>query len=112
MLWHHKAAMTFQHPEVQRAYEQGMGCKILTRGFSYEERQVFALMDIYFWFQTTEGRQAAKAQEIVSYLLSPELRPAVRSFYQEHAQRNPQPHTSPFTEFRDYLGELAGERFA
>ena len=99
--------MTFQHPEVQRAYEQGMSCKVLTRGFSYEERQVFALMDIYFWFQTTEGRESAKAQEIVSSLLSPELRPALRDFYERRSDSD----APAFTEFRDYLSALAGERF-
>jgi hypothetical protein len=99
--------MTFQHPDVQQAYEQGMACTLLTRGYSDDERQVSALASAYFWFQTIEGDQSPKVAEIVSHLLSAELRPGLRSWFRRKAMCD----TTGFTKFRDYLSNLARERF-
>jgi hypothetical protein len=98
--------MTFQHQDVQQACEQGMACTLLTRGFSDEERQVSALASAYFWFDTMEGDQSPKVAEIVSHLLSAELRPALKSWFRRFSKCD----TTGFTTFRDYLSNLARER--
>ena len=77
-------------------------------GLPDEERPVFALMDAYGWFRLIDGDQPVKIQEIISHLLSPELRPALRSWYRRHGSADT---ISVFTKFRDLLSELAGEKF-
>jgi len=98
--------MTFQHPDVEQAYKRVMALHVA--GVTDEEQPVFALMDAYGWFRLIEGEQTAKVQEIISLLLSPELRPGLRSWYRRHATADT---NSAFKEFRDHLSELAGETF-
>ncbi|WP_395750316.1 hypothetical protein [Prosthecobacter sp.] len=78
-------------------------------GLTDEEQPVFALMDVYAWFRLIEGEQSAKGQEIISLLLSPELRPGLRSWYRRHSGKD---SNIACTQFRDHLSELAGEAFA
>ena len=68
--------MTFQHPDVEQAYKRVIALHVA--GSTDEEQPVFALMDAYGWFRLIEGEQTAMVQEIVSLLLSPELRPGLR----------------------------------
>lgn len=64
-------------------------------------------MDAWSRFRLTEGDNSPPASEAIEHLLSPELRPAVRKWYQRFgADMNP-----AAIEFRDRLSELAGERF-
>jgi len=77
-------------------------------GLSDEERPVFALMDAHGWFGLIDGDQTAELEEIIRHLLSPELRPALRSWYRRH--RTAETNTA-FNEFRERLSELAGEKF-
>jgi hypothetical protein len=98
--------MTFQHPDLEQFYERVMALKV--GGLTDEERPVFALMDAYGWFRLIDGDQTATIQEIISLLLSPELRPGLRSWYRRHATTAT---NSVFTEFRDRLGKIAGESF-
>ncbi len=99
--------MTFEHSDVQQAYERGMALKV--GGLPDEEGPVFALMDIYGFFRVAHGDQSAQVQEIIRHLLSPGLRPALRSWYREQKTIDT---NSAFTDFRERLSELAGERFA
>jgi hypothetical protein len=72
-----------------------------------EQRPIFALMDAYGRFAVTDGEQSARVREIIQLLLSPELRPALRSWYLGNGDRmNPSA-----IEFRDRLAQLAGETF-
>jgi hypothetical protein len=74
---------------------------------SGEERPVFALMDAYGWFRLIDGEHSAKIEEIVELLLSPELRPALRSWYKRCGNRmNP-----TAMDFREHLSKLSGENF-
>ena len=100
------SAMTFQHPDVEQAYKRVMDLHVA--GLTDEEQPVFALMDIYRPFQLMEGEKSAKVREIISLLLSPELRPGLRSWYRRYAGKDT---NIAFREFRDYLSELAGETF-
>jgi hypothetical protein len=98
--------MTFQHSDLQQFYERVMALKV--GGLTNEERPVFALMDAYGWFRLIDGDQTAKIQEIISHLLSPELRPALRSWYRRHGTADA---NTVAKEFCNRLSELAGERF-
>jgi hypothetical protein len=98
--------MTFQHPDLEQFYERVMALKV--GGLADMERPVFALMDAYGWFRLIDGDQTAKIQEIISHLLSPELRPALRSWHGRHDRADT---NSGFNELRDHLSKLAGEKF-
>lgn len=96
--------MKFQHSDVEQFFERTMALKV--GNLTDEERPVFALMEAYGWFKLIDGNQTAKIQEIISHLLSPELRPALRTWYRRHGNKlNPR-----VMEFRDHLSRLAGER--
>ena len=98
--------MRFEYSDVQQAYERGMALKV--GGLPDEERSVFALMDIYGFFRVSHGDQSAQVQEIIRHLLSTELRPALRSWYR---RQNTIDANGAFTDFRERLSQLAGERF-
>jgi hypothetical protein len=98
--------MTFQHSDVEQAYKRVMALHVA--GLTDEEQPVFALMDAYGWFRLIDGDQTAKIQEIISLLLSPDMRPGLRSWYRRHATTTT---NSVFTEFRDRLSKIAGESF-
>lgn len=98
--------MTFQHPDLEQHFERVMALSV--GGLPDDERPVFALMDAYGWFRLIDGDQTAKIQEIVDHLLSPELRPALKSWYRRHKTGST---NNAFNEFRDRLSELAGEKF-
>jgi hypothetical protein len=98
--------MTFQHPDVEQAYKRVMDLHVA--GLTDEEQPIFALMDAYGWFRLIDGEQTAKVQEIISLLLSPDLRPGLRSWYRRHAGKDT---NIGFVELRDRLSELTGETF-
>jgi hypothetical protein len=98
--------MKFQHPEVEQFYQRLMALKLAD--LPEDERPVMALLDAYGWFRLIDGKQAEKLQEITCHLLSPDLRPALRSWYLRHPQAN---CNQSFIEFRDHLSALAGEKF-
>jgi len=59
------------------------------------------------WFRRSNGEESPQVQEIIEHLLSPELRPALRSWYSLHGnQMNP-----AATDFRERLSKLPGEKF-
>lgn len=98
--------MTFKHPDLQQFYENAMVLKL--GGMTDEKRPVFALIATYEAFRLIDGDQTAKIQEIISHLLSPEWRPALRRWYRTHFPGN---NKTAFYEIRDRLSILAGERF-
>ena len=98
--------MTFQHRDLRQFYKRVMALKV--EGLTDEERPVFALMDAYDWFRRIDGDQAAKIQEIISHLLSAELRPALRSWYRRHKRGS---CNYAVNELRDRLSKLAEESF-
>lgn len=76
-------------------------------GLPPELRPVFALMDACDFYGLLEGRESAKVQEVIRLLISEDLRPALRKWYQGSGDS-----LNPWaTQFRERLGELAGEKF-
>ena len=99
--------MTFQHPDIEQHYERVMALSI--GGLPEDGHRVFALMDAYGRFRMVDDDQTAMREEIISHLLSPELRPALRSWYRRHRTVNT---NVAFNEFRNLLSAIAGESFA
>ena len=97
--------MMFKHSEVQQFHDRVIALKI--GGLSDEERPIFALIDAYGWFRLLDGDQSSKIQEIISHLLSPELRSALKSWYGRHMETEA---NSVASELRENLSKLAGEK--
>jgi hypothetical protein len=96
--------MTFRDAKLQQHCEKTAA---VVTGCPPEQLPVLGLLDAWYWFHLTEGDDSARVAEAIEHLLSAELRPALRQWYQrwgddmnENALR-----------FRDRLSELAGERF-
>jgi hypothetical protein len=96
--------MTFRDPQLKQHCERA---EAVVKGCPAEQLPVLGLLDAWYWFRLTEGEESPRVAEAVEHLLSPELRPALRQWYQrlgadmnENADR-----------FRDRLSELAGEKF-
>lgn len=98
--------MTFKHADLEQFFERVTALKV--GDLPDAERPIFALMDAYGWFRLVDGNQSAKIQEIIEHLLTPELRPALRSWYKRHSGLET---NDGFKEFREHLSQLAGERF-
>jgi len=69
-------------------------------------RPVCGLMDGCQYFGLVNGTNSPQRREGMELLLSTELRPALRRWYQRADDMNP-----AAVEFREQLSELAGERF-
>jgi hypothetical protein len=68
---------------------------------------ICGLMDAYQRFALTDGDDSLLVQEAIEHLLSPDLRPALRSWYRRSSDNiNP-----AAMEFRDQLSAMAGEKF-
>jgi len=85
---------------VERAASVMTGCPV-------EQLPVLGLLDAWHWFRLTEGEESPRAAEAIEHLLSPELRPALREWYQRWGTDMNENATS----FRDRLSKLAGEKF-
>jgi hypothetical protein len=95
----------FKDEQLQKHFERTMALPV--GNLPDEQRPIFALMDAYGWFRLTEGQQSPKVLEATELLLSSELRPGLRSWYQRFGDRmNP-----AALEIREHLGKLAGEKF-
>ena len=96
--------MKFTDPELEQRVQRMTAMNV---GLPDGLRPVFALIDACDYFGHIEGRESPKVREAIELLLSQELRPALRSWYQRHGgSMNPSA-----TEFRDRLAGLAGEKF-
>jgi len=96
--------MTIRDPKLQKHYERVVS---VVQGCPPDQLPICALLDAWQLFQRIEGDASPPTREAMEHLLSAELRPALRSWYQCCGEdMNP-----TALEFRDHLGELAGERF-
>ena len=71
------------------------------------QRPVLGLLDAWDWFRLIEGEDSPRVAEAVELLLSPELRPALRQWYQRWGSNM----NEGAIELRDRLSVLAGEKF-
>ena len=95
--------MTYRDPSLQRHVDRAMAVVTCRT----EQRPVMALLDAWYWFELTEGASSPRVAEAIEHLLSAELRPALRQWYQrlgEHVNDNAM-------HFRNRLSDLAGEKF-
>jgi hypothetical protein len=96
--------MTINDPQLKAHVERVV--RLMT-GLPDETRPVCGLLDGYDWFCRADGAVSPQAREALHLLLSEELRPALRQWYQTCGDKmNP-----AALEFRQRLSGLAGERF-
>lgn len=109
---HHYTAVKFQNPNLQKNFDRSCHelseCMAIIPGFSEEDLHVLVLMSMYSTYRMFENGESAGTQEIIVHLLSAGLRAALRSYYRGHSGGEP----ASFTDFRDRLSDLAGEKFA
>jgi hypothetical protein len=96
--------MKFRDKEVEQIYQKNFQC---LQDSDEQQRQIGSLMAAFGWFRRAEGEQSLRTQETKELLLSKEMRPALRHWYQ-HFGDNMNPAAM---EFREHLSELAEERF-
>ena len=96
--------MTFRDAKLQQHCEQ---VAAVVSSCPPEQIPVLGLLDAWDWFRLTEGEVSPRATEAVELLLSSELRPALRQWYQRWGSDM----NEAAIRFRDRLSELAGERF-
>lgn len=73
---------------------------------SEEQQFVTAIIDANGFFRVTRGEDSEPAQESLRCLISPELRPALRRWYQSFGAS---PMNPVAADFRHRLSELIGE---
>lgn len=96
--------MTFRDPKLQQHCERAAA---VVKGCPSEQLPVLGLLDAWYWFRTIEGEDSSRVGEAMEHLLSAELRPTLRQWYQRYGDgMNPNAKA-----FRDRLSELAGEKF-
>ena len=95
--------MTFRDTQLQKSYDRNLS---EANDTSEESRQVRALMATHDLFQMLEGPHSARVHETIEHLLSPQLRPGLRRWYQCSSPDK----DSATVEFREQLSQLAGER--
>jgi hypothetical protein len=101
---HDELPMTFRDPQLQKRFERGVS---LVQGCPADQIPVCALFEARQFFQLAEGDESPRANEAIEHLLAPELRPALRSWYQRFGENmNP-----AAIEFRERLSQIAGEKF-
>ena len=96
--------MTFRDPKLQAHFDEAMK---FDRGCPPEERPVRALIDAYYRFEIEDGADSPRAREAAEQVLSSELRPALRSWYQRMGSRI----HGHAVQVRERLGKMAGESF-
>jgi hypothetical protein len=96
--------MKFRDQQLQQHYDKTIVC---VSNCPAEQLPILALLDALYWFQLIEGEQSSKVQELLEKLLSPELRPALRAWYQRFGDNI----NTGALKFREQLSVLAGENF-
>jgi hypothetical protein len=96
--------MTFRDPKLQAHCER---VTALVSDCPVEQRPVLGLIDALYWFRLVEGEDSPRVAEALEHLLSAELRPALRQWYQRWGSHM----NEAAIEFRDRLSDLAGEKF-
>jgi hypothetical protein len=96
--------MIFRDPKLRQHCERAAA---VVTGCPPEQLPVLGLLDAWYWFRSVEGEDSPRVGEAMEHLLSAELRPALRQWYQGFGDAmNPNALA-----FRDRLSELAGEKF-
>lgn len=96
--------MKFTDPQLQQHVDRHAAC---VTDVPDEQRSICGLLDAYYYFVLLEGDQSPRVAEAIQLFLSPELRPALRAWY----QRIGDDMNANSIAVRKRLGELAGERF-
>jgi len=96
--------MKFRDQQLQQHYDKTVAC---ISGCPAEQLPILALLDALHWFQLVEGEQSPRVKELLEKLLSPELRPALRAWY----QRSGDNINAGSLKFRELISGLAGEKF-
>lgn len=101
-----RAFMVYADTKLQQHVERAA---TLMTSLPDELRPVFGLIDAYQYFGLIEGEQSPRTVEALRLLLMPELRPALRLWFQRYGSgENMNPNA---LEFRARLSTLAKERF-
>lgn len=95
--------MNFRDTQLQKHYDQNLS--EVTEA-PEDLRQVRALIATHDVFQMFEGPHSARVHETIEHLLSAEMRPGLRRWYQRPGAET----DSATLEFRDQLSQLTGER--
>jgi hypothetical protein len=95
--------VTFNDPQLQRCYASKLG---EAGDASGDLRQVRALVATHELFRMLEGSHSARVHEVIEHLLSAQMRPALRLWF----QRPGADADSAASGFRDQLSSLADER--
>lgn len=95
--------MIFRDLQLQQCYDAHLGKVGNSLG---DLGPVYAIIATHNWFAMLEGVHSARVHETIDRLLSTEMRPALRHWY----QRSGLEMDSIAIEFRNQLSRLAGER--
>ena len=95
--------MNFRDRQLQKHYDQSLS---EASDASEDLREVRALIATHDVFQMFEGPHSARVHETIEHLLSAQMRPGLRRWY----QRPGAGADSATLEFRDQLSRLTGER--
>ena len=96
-------SMKFNSSQLQDVYERNL---VAVTGSPTDQREVAALMAVYDWARLIEGEDSEGVREVVAFLVSAQLRPALRSWYR-HCGDDMNPIA---IQFRSRLNELTGEQ--
>jgi hypothetical protein len=94
--------MKFRDTQLQKSFDRNLG---EASDPSEDLRQVRALIATHELFRMLEGPHSERVHETVEHLLSPQMRPGLRRWYQRPGVDT----DSATVEFRDELSRLAGE---
>jgi hypothetical protein len=95
--------MNFRDRQLQKYYDQSLS---EASNVSKDLGPIQALIAMQDVFQMFEGPHSARVHETLEHLLSAQMRPGLRRWYQR-----PGAQTDPAeVEFRDQLNQLTGER--
>ena len=95
--------LAFRDRQLQRHYDKNLS---EASEASEDLRQVRALIAAHDVFQMFEGPHSARVHEAIEHLLSAQMRPKLRQWYQRPGAEI----DSATVAFRDLLSQLAGER--
>jgi len=95
--------VSFKDTQLQQCYERNL---LDARDTFGDLRQVRALIGTHNLFQMLEGSHSTRVHETMEHLLSAQMRPRLRQWYQRSGAET----DSATVEFREQLSRLAGER--
>ena len=96
--------MIFRDEKLQQHVER---VSAVVGGCPPNQAPIIALLDAWYRFRFVEGENCPRVAEAIEHLLSPELRPSLRQWYQGIGNDMDENAVC----FRDHLSELAQEEF-